>query len=64
MKDPRMILGAALLLMMFILAETIALGKVHQETSFGLQELLGSFQTLAGAFAGWAFGRSMELPPK
>ena len=59
-----MLLGALLLVMMFILAESIALGKVEQTTSFGLQQLLGSFQTLAGAFAGWAFGRSMELPPK
>lgn len=64
MKDARMLLGAILLVMMFILAETIALGHVEEKFSFGLQQLLGSFQTLAGAFAGWAFGRSMELPPK
>lgn len=62
MKDPRMILGTILVTMMFVLAESIALGKVESQTSFGLQQLLGSFQTLAGAFAGWAFGRSMELP--
>jgi hypothetical protein len=55
MKDPRMILGTLLLVMMFALAFAIALGKVEQQTSFGLQQLLGSFQTLAGAFATWAF---------
>lgn len=55
MREPRMILGSMLLLAMFTLAVTLALGKVQQETSFGLQELLGSFQTLAGAFAAWAF---------
>jgi hypothetical protein len=55
MKDPRMILGTMLLFLMFVLAFAIALGKVQQETSFGLQQLLGSFQTLAGAFGAWAF---------
>jgi hypothetical protein len=55
MRDGRMILGTGLLICMFILAVVIALGRVEQTTSFGLQQLLGSFQTLAGAFATWAF---------
>jgi hypothetical protein len=55
LKDPRYALGTLLLVMMFALAFAIALGEVKSETSFGLQQLLGSFQTLAGAFAAWAF---------
>ncbi len=63
-RDPRMLVGCFIILVMAILAGIIAVGKVHQESSYGLPYLLGGFQSLSGAFAGWAFGRSQELPSK
>lgn len=50
-----MIFGFCLLLILALLAGTIALGHIEEKTSFGLQPLLGSFLTLAGGFAQWAF---------
>ncbi len=55
MKDPRMAFGFVLLLVTATLAGIIALGKVEQATSFGLNYLLGSLATLSGGFAQWAF---------
>jgi hypothetical protein len=51
-----MIFGFLLLLLLAVLAGTIALGKVQQDTSFGLQDILGGLLVLAGGFAHWAFG--------
>lgn len=53
--DARMVFGFGVLLVMATLAGAIALGKVHQESSFGLQYLLGGLNTLAGVWATWAF---------
>ncbi len=53
--DPRMLLGFLILLVVAILAMTIALGKVDQSSSFGLDIVLGSLATLVGGFAQWAF---------
>lgn len=53
--DAKMVFGFAVLLVIAVLAGVIALGKVHSESSFGLQILLGCLTTLAGAFANWAF---------
>jgi hypothetical protein len=33
----------------------IGLGKVEQATSFGLNDLIGGFLVLSGAFAQWCF---------
>lgn len=55
--DLRMAFGFGLLLVIAGLALAIALGKVHQDTSFGLQYLLGSLSSLAGGFAQWAFSK-------
>jgi hypothetical protein len=55
MKEPRIIFGFSLLLVIAILAGIIALGKVDQSTSYGLDIVLGSLATLAGAFSQWAF---------
>jgi hypothetical protein len=57
MKDTRMIFGFALLLIIAVLAAIIALGKVDQSSSYGLDIVLGSLATLAGGFAQWAFGK-------
>jgi hypothetical protein len=51
-----MYFGFALLGCVASLAAMIALGKVMEESSYGLQIILGCFATLTGAFAGWAFG--------
>jgi hypothetical protein len=50
------IFGFALLFIIAVVAVTIALGKVEENTSYGLQIILGCFATLAGGFANWAFG--------
>jgi hypothetical protein len=52
-----MIFGFLLLMMLTILAAIIALGRVEQNTSFGLQYILGALSTLSGGFAQWAFSR-------
>jgi hypothetical protein len=57
MKDPRIIFGFILLFIIAVLAGVIALGKVTQESSYGLTDVLGILAVLAGGFAQWAFGR-------
>jgi hypothetical protein len=52
-----MIMGMVILMAMFVLALSIALGTVHKDTSFGLEIVLGSLSSLCGAFAQWAFSR-------
>ncbi len=56
-NEPRMLFGFAILLVITSLALIIALGKVEQGTSYGLEIVLGSLATLSGAFAQWAFSR-------
>lgn len=62
--DLRMTFGFGLLLVIAGLALAIALGKVHQDTSFGLQYLLGSLSSLAGGFAQWAFSKQSSKETK
>jgi hypothetical protein len=50
-----MIFGFMLLVLLAVLAAIIAIGKVEQNTSYGLQYILGALATLAGGFAQWAF---------
>ncbi len=49
--------GFALLITIGSLAAIIAMGKVMEESSYGLQIILGCITTLSGGFAAWAFGR-------
>ena len=51
----KMVFGFLLLSMLAILAGLIALGKVHQESSFGLEGIIGGLTALAGGFVNWAF---------
>ena len=51
----KMFFGFLLLLMLAVLASMIALGKVHQESSFGLEGIIGGLTALAGGFVNWAF---------
>ncbi len=52
-----MIYGFAILASLVILASIIALGKVEQATSHGLEIVLGALAVLSGGFAQWAFGK-------
>jgi len=53
----KMIYGFAILASLVILASIIALGKVEQQTSHGLEIVLGALAVLSGGFAQWAFGK-------
>lgn len=53
----KLIFGFAVLGVVAILAAVIAIGHIEEKTSFGLQYLLGTLSTLAGAFSTWAFTR-------
>lgn len=63
-KEPRMLFGFCLLLILAVLAGVIALGKVEQQTSFGLQYILGAISALSGGFAQWAFSKPPEKSDK
>lgn len=52
----KLVFGFLLLFLLASLCAVIALGKVQQETSFGLQDILGGLLVLAGGFAHWCFG--------
>ena len=52
----RMIFGFSILLSLTVLAAIIALGKIEQATSHGLEIVLGALAVLSGGFAQWAFG--------
>lgn len=51
----KMVFGFLLLVMLTALAVVIALGKVEQNTSHGLDDILGGLLTLSGGFVVWAF---------
>ncbi len=60
----RMIFGFSLLIALTLLAAIIAIGKVHQETSYGLEYILGALTALAGGFTQWAFGGPKKDKPE
>lgn len=64
MKDPRWIFGFGLLLLLASLAVIIALGHVEQQTSFGLQQVLGALAVLSGSFSQWAFSNKGKVDNK
>lgn len=51
----KMVFGGLLLVILASLSAIIALGKVEQSTSHGLDSLLGGLLVLSGGFAQWAF---------
>lgn len=59
-----MIFGFALLVMITVVILVIALGKVEEKTSFGLQYLVGTLSTLSGGFAQWAFSGTTQVSEK
>ena len=60
----KMLFGFLLVLVIATLAAAIALGKVHQDSSYGLPQLLGGLLVLAGQFAQWAFSASKGDKPE
>lgn len=60
LERQKMVFGFLALLVMAILAGVIALGKVHQETSYGLDYILGGLTMMTGGFANWAFGSTKD----
>lgn len=54
----KMLWGYILLLGIFAVLSRIALGKVEQATSYGLDSIIGILAVLAGQWANWAFGES------
>jgi len=54
----KMIFGILLLVLLAGLATVIGLGKVEQNTSYGLQDILGGLLVLSGGYGQWAFGNS------
>ncbi len=63
-QEPKMIFGLLLMLFMVVLAALVALAHVHQDSSYGLDYILGSLATLAGQFGQWAFGRKPDEKDK
>ncbi len=55
----KVLFGYLAFLTMAFLAAVLALGKVEEKTSFGLQYLLGAFTFMSGVWAQWAFSTAM-----
>lgn len=51
-------MGMMLLIILASLSALIGLGKVEQQTSHGLDIILGAIAVLTGQFSQWAFGGS------
>lgn len=47
-------------IMLFTLAESIALGKVDAESSYGLKEIITALEMLASGMAGWFAAKNMD----
>lgn len=58
MTDERLkiVFGFAILGGLLVLCAVIALGKVREDTSFGLREIITGLLMLSAGFANWAFG--------
>lgn len=56
----KLVFGFLLLIVLALLAATVAIGHVHQEASYGLDYILGSLSTLSGGFVTWAFTHKKE----
>jgi hypothetical protein len=59
-EQQKMIFGFLALVVLATLAAIIALGRVHQDTSYGLDYILGGLTMMTGGFANWAFGSTKE----
>ena len=55
-EQQKMVFGFLALVVLATLAAVIALGKVNQESSYGLDYILGGLTMMVGGFSNWAFG--------
>jgi hypothetical protein len=62
LDQQKMIFGFIMLAILAILIGIIALGHVEQQTSYGLEGVIGALATLAGAFGNWAFAHHDRAP--
>jgi hypothetical protein len=64
----KMIFGFVLLIGLLLLAGIFAMGKIEENTSFGLMPVVTTLSTLAGLFGGWAFREKrpddVQPPPR
>jgi hypothetical protein len=51
----KMVFGFMLLIALVVLAALIAMGRVEQTSSYGLEGIIGGLTALAGGFVNWAF---------
>lgn len=57
----KLLIGLMMFLSLVALASVIGLGHVEQNTSFGLQDVLGGLLVAFGAWSQWAFsGRDKD----
>lgn len=55
LDELRMLFGFLLLVIVAFICVAIALGKVEEQTSFGLTQIITVLSALGGGFANWAF---------
>lgn len=62
MSDERLklLFGFSLVVLVIILAAIIAIGKVQQETSYGLRDLISLLGPVIGFWSQWAFSSKKE----
>ena len=60
-EQQKMIFGFLALVVLATLAAVIALGKVSQDSSYGLDYILGGLTMMTGGFANWAFGSTTKV---
>jgi len=56
----KLLIGLLMFLSLVALAAIIGLGKVEQQSSFGLQDVLGGLLVAFGAWAQYSFGGSRK----
>jgi hypothetical protein len=60
LTDPGVVFGFCLLFVLFVITESVAIGKVDPSSSFGLPALIECFKTLVTVFATWMYVKSTD----
>lgn len=56
----KLVFGFMLLMVLAGISAVIAIAKVEQATSYGLEIILGAVAVLSGQFAQWCFGAARD----
>jgi len=56
----KLLIGLLMFLSLVLLAMVIGLGHVEQNTSFGLQDVLGGLLVAFGSWGQWAFSKNKD----